>query len=526
MPLTPSRQRVISGGSLRSLASLLSLLCLTAAPRLASGQPGGGQTPITVGAKGLPRVHVDGLAIGKGRVQELEGIQNDFAAIIAAEFEGHGYSSSTGQASESPFVLRGNVVQFDCSETKETTCGIGIDWLLVDQRREIALYRVTSRHEESGVAARDRDEAARALLIGAVRSLLSRRKFVSVLEASVMSGSTDALTPAVLATCRRGTLSLPDDSEKALDATAVVRAKAGVGTAVFVSPDGYLLTAAHVVGAKRSVGVVPRDGRELRARVVRLDQKRDVALLRVEGKRADWACLTAREREARAGEDVYVLGTPAGEEFSFSISRGILSGRRIVNQSLYLQTDASVNPGNSGGPLLDGAGTVLGIVSWKMSGRAIEGLGFAVPIGVALDVLALSFSDATSAWLAEETPTVQRMRGPVVDKPDPPFAVAGRRIANEDPAWSTWVRGAGFLGLSVGGTLVLVTGVGQSDGYYNARPLNRWGWGIAGVGTAMVLSSYVIPILGSKEDGGRESASQGGLEALVGPGTVTLRARY
>ena len=169
---------------------------------------------------------------------------------------------------------------------------------------------------------------------------------------------------------------------------------------------------------------------------------------------------------------------------------------------------------------------VLGIVSWKMSGRAIEGLGFAVPIGVALDVLALSFSDATSAWLAEETPTVRRMRGPVVDKPDPPFAVAGRRIANEDPAWSTWVRGAGFLGLSVGGTLVLVTGVGQSDGYYNARPLNRWGWGIAGVGTAMVLSSYVIPILGSKEDGGRESASQGGLEALVGPGTVTLRARY
>lgn len=318
------------------------LALLTAKPMTASARPVNDRMPIAVHEKSLPRVQVAGLEIGKGRIQELEGIQDHFATIIAAELRKHGYSTTKDESEEAPLVLLGNVFQFDCSEVNGTTCGIGVDWVLFSRARDAVVYRVRSRHEESSFASLRRDEAARMLLVGVVRSLLSRDKLVAALQVEGRPLLDEELDPATVAACRRDPLSLPGDSEAALDATAVVHAGGAVGSAVFVTPDGYLLTAAHVIGSARSVFIRPRQGDKLRARVVRLDKKRDVALLQVAGRRVDWNCLVVSDMEAKAGEDVYVLGTPAGEEFSFSISRGIVSGRRTIGQFEYLQTDASI----------------------------------------------------------------------------------------------------------------------------------------------------------------------------------------
>jgi serine protease Do len=76
---------------------------------------------------------------------------------------------------------------------------------------------------------------------------------------------------------------------------------------------------------------------------------------------------------------VYAVGAPAGEEFAFSVSKGIVSGIRDLNGFSYVQTDASLNPGNSGGPLLDTQGNIVGIVSWKIVASGFEGLSFGVP---------------------------------------------------------------------------------------------------------------------------------------------------
>jgi S1-C subfamily serine protease len=80
------------------------------------------------------------------------------------------------------------------------------------------------------------------------------------------------------------------------------------------------------------------------------------------------------------GDVVYIIGTPADTLLSQSVSKGVLSGQRDFDGAEYLQTDAKVNPGNSGGALLNSKGELIGVVSSKYIGFGIEGIGFAVPI--------------------------------------------------------------------------------------------------------------------------------------------------
>ena len=92
------------------------------------------------------------------------------------------------------------------------------------------------------------------------------------------------------------------------------------------------------------------------------------------------------------GEEIFAIGTPMETSLGQSVSRGILSGRRELEGRSYLQTDVSINPGNSGGPLLDETGQVIGVATMKISGKGLEGLGFGVPISVALEMLNLKMA--------------------------------------------------------------------------------------------------------------------------------------
>jgi serine protease Do len=88
---------------------------------------------------------------------------------------------------------------------------------------------------------------------------------------------------------------------------------------------------------------------------------------------------------------VFAVGSPLGGELSWSVSRGVISGVRDLDGRQLLQTDASLNPGNSGGPLIDSHLRVLGIVSFKVAGDGIEGIGFGVPADVVEERLGLSW---------------------------------------------------------------------------------------------------------------------------------------
>jgi S1-C subfamily serine protease len=163
---------------------------------------------------------------------------------------------------------------------------------------------------------------------------------------------------------------------------------AGAGSAVALTPDGFLLTSAHVVaGRRRSGRAAFVDGRELSFRVIGLDQLSDLAVLRADGGDLTPAVLGDAER-LRVGQLVVAIGNPNG--FAGSVTAGVISalgrslparaGRTVRFIDNVIQTDAALNPGNSGGALVDSHGRVVGI----NTAVAGIGLGLAVPINAAI----------------------------------------------------------------------------------------------------------------------------------------------
>ncbi|HMM54393.1 MAG TPA: DegQ family serine endoprotease [Candidatus Desulfobacillus sp.] len=163
----------------------------------------------------------------------------------------------------------------------------------------------------------------------------------------------------------------------------------GQGSGFIVSPDGVILTNAHVVADADEVTVKLTDKREFKAKVVGFDKASDVAVLRIEAKNLPTVKI-GKPQEARVGEWVLAIGSPFG--FENSVSAGIISAksRALPDEGSYvpfMQTDVAINPGNSGGPLFNARGEVIGINSqiYSRSG-GYQGLSFAIPIDVAMNV--------------------------------------------------------------------------------------------------------------------------------------------
>jgi serine protease Do len=164
--------------------------------------------------------------------------------------------------------------------------------------------------------------------------------------------------------------------------------KTGYGSAFFISKDGYLLTNHHVIENASKVTITLNDRREIDATVVGSDERTDVALLKVNG--AGFPELrTGDVGRLRVGEPVLAIGSPFG--FDYSASAGIVSAkmRNMMGETAvpFIQTDVALNPGNSGGPLFNQHGEVVGVNSRIFSGTGgYMGLSFSIPIDVAMEV--------------------------------------------------------------------------------------------------------------------------------------------
>ena len=163
----------------------------------------------------------------------------------------------------------------------------------------------------------------------------------------------------------------------------------GVGSGFIVSPDGYIVTNAHVVDGAKEVTVRLTDRREFTAKVIGADKRTDIALIKIDAKAGLPALDLSNPPAPRQGEWVVAIGSPFG--FENSVSAGIVSGvhRALPGGQMtpFIQTDVAVNPGNSGGPLLNAAGQVVGVNSqiYSRSGGYM-GLSFAIPATVAANV--------------------------------------------------------------------------------------------------------------------------------------------
>jgi serine protease Do len=167
------------------------------------------------------------------------------------------------------------------------------------------------------------------------------------------------------------------------------RGRQSLGSGVIASGDGYIVTNFHVVRGADAIVVRLADQSEHRARLVGSDARTDLALLKIEGRGLPALPFGDSDR-LEVGEPVMAIGNPFGLEQT--VTTGIVSAKeRFIGSGPYddfIQTDASVNPGNSGGPLVDSRGALVGINTaiFSQTGGSV-GIGFAIPVNVAKDVL-------------------------------------------------------------------------------------------------------------------------------------------
>ena len=154
---------------------------------------------------------------------------------------------------------------------------------------------------------------------------------------------------------------------------------------------GYILTNSHVVSGATSLNVVFTNDEKVEAEVVGNDEYSDIAVLRVDKKYVTQVAIMGDNDKMRIGDTTFAIGAPLDSDtYSWSVTRGILSGKdRVVSSSssymTVLQTDTPINSGNSGGPLCNANGEVIGITNMKLASDQIEGMGFAIPIETALE---------------------------------------------------------------------------------------------------------------------------------------------
>ncbi len=166
----------------------------------------------------------------------------------------------------------------------------------------------------------------------------------------------------------------------------------GTGSGIIISTDGYIVTNQHVIDGATEISVILNTGEELTATLVGQDVKTDLAVLKVETDLTLTAATLGDSENLQVGELAVAIGNPMGQEFSGSVTAGIISAvnrtMTIENRTYNLiQTDAAINSGNSGGALINQYGEIIGINSVKLSSSGVEGMGFAIAISEAKPII-------------------------------------------------------------------------------------------------------------------------------------------
>ena len=174
------------------------------------------------------------------------------------------------------------------------------------------------------------------------------------------------------------------------EAVVLIRTPIGLGSGFLIHPDGYIVTNDHVVAGERQISVTQFKGTGAKmtkqnfdnVKIVASGGNLDLALLKIEGEnpRFSFPFVTlGASPNLKQGERVFAIGSPLGLERS--VSEGIVSLRnRIISDRLHVQTTAEISPGNSGGPLFNYRGEVVGVNNMKVVAQGAEGLGFSIPV--------------------------------------------------------------------------------------------------------------------------------------------------
>jgi len=265
---------------------------------------------------------------------------------------------------------------------------IKVDWQIYSKLDRSVVHAVTTEgaaKNDEAVGGGDTVAVLNAFA-QASRNLLADNKFREIVskggetikETSYKSGDSIVISTG-------SSKPLGNSPDEWTDGVVTVFAGRGHGSGFIIS-DNLILTNHHVVGESNSVAVKFNSGLQVIGKVVAFNSGRDVAIVKVD------ASLPKHFRVSRmvpsVGTDVYAIGSPLDEKLHSTVTRGIISGVREENKKMLIQSDVNIRPGNSGGPLVDKNGTVVGIaVSGLVINSVSQGINFFIPIDDALKSL-------------------------------------------------------------------------------------------------------------------------------------------
>lgn len=249
------------------------------------------------------------------------------------------------------------------------------------------------------------------------------------------------------------------------------------GSGVIISSDGYIITNNHVINGALSIVVYLNNGESYTAKLVGLDVQLDIALLKIKATGLSYMEIGNSDKVV-VGDLVLVIGNPLGY-LNESLTVGYISGleREITLENeamVLLQTDASVNPGNSGGALINTSGELIGIINAKSYGEEIEGIGFAIPINDIKDILddiaaygyvkgrpylGVSLGDIT----ADQVSWYNMMYDMDLTDAGTYIGTVGEGSAAENAGLKTWDRVVSFDGVEVTDSVQLKTLVDECE---------------------------------------------------------------
>jgi serine protease Do len=333
---------------------------------------------------------------------EESGVSNgtvEFNNIAETELNNFGYNTTkqgklfAEDQSTSPKLLLGaNLKSLDYKSniqwtTANNTCIMEIEWQVFNRIRNKVIFNQTTIGSFTRI-----DGSAQLVIRESFREALINLLNMDTMEKIVMmqdkstnlddSKNQKAISIKNVSIINYKTRA--DMINNTTKSTVTIKTEDGFGSGFVISENGYIITNDHVINGEKSVMVIFDNGLSLPAEIIYTNEGHDIALLKVVGSGYKPLRL-GNSDNISVGTDVFAVGTPKNLTLGQTVTRGIVSAKRKFDERDFIQTDATVHPGNSGGPLVNEKGEVIGINTYKFNGA--EGLNLAIPINVAIEKL-------------------------------------------------------------------------------------------------------------------------------------------
>lgn len=292
------------------------------------------------------------------------------------------------------YALAGEILYYliDTKGTPGFITSVYVKWTFYDIKNETTICKIiTGGYSDTGEKIKE-TEALKLALKDALSGIIANnaiRKYV------YDNDELNSNVPSQDITIQKISTDLTSNNfiQNAIQSSITIKTKSGHGSGFLISSNGYILTNFHVIEDSSNIQGILQNGITLPLKLIAFDKKADVALCKMPGKGYKPLAIDTISLENKIGSDCVAIGTPEKIELGQTVTKGIISGLREFNDFFYIQTDVSINAGNSGGMLINKNGEVIGIVSAKIKGLGVEGLGFAIPIANALKYLNIKIKD-------------------------------------------------------------------------------------------------------------------------------------